>query len=46
VPSGFTSDGLPTGLQIVGRRHDDLGVLDIGAAFEKAMPWSGARPPI
>ncbi len=46
VPSGFAGDGLPTGLQIVGRRHDDLGLLDIGAAFEKAMPWNGARPPI
>ncbi len=37
VPSGFTADGLPTGAQIVGRRHDDLTVLRIGAALERAL---------
>jgi Asp-tRNA(Asn)/Glu-tRNA(Gln) amidotransferase A subunit family amidase len=36
VPSGF-AEGLPTGVQIVGRRHDDLGVLEIGAALERAL---------
>ena len=46
VPSGFTSDGLPTALQIVGRRFDDLGVLRIGAALEAARPWSARRPAI
>jgi Asp-tRNA(Asn)/Glu-tRNA(Gln) amidotransferase A subunit family amidase len=44
VPSGFTCDGLPTGLQIVGRRHDDVSVLEIGAALERVRPWT-ARPP-
>ena len=46
VPSGFTSGGLPTGLQIVGRRFDDLTVLDIGAGLESARPWSERRPPL
>jgi Asp-tRNA(Asn)/Glu-tRNA(Gln) amidotransferase A subunit family amidase len=46
VPAGFTSDGLPVGLQIVGRRFDDLSVLRIGAALEAARPWAKARPPI
>ncbi len=46
VPSGWTSTGLPTGLQIVGRRFDDLGVLRIGAALERARPWAQRRPPI
>ncbi len=46
VPSGFSADGLPTGLQIVGRRFDDLTVLQVSAAFEKAMPWADKRPPI
>ncbi len=46
VPSGFTRDGLPTGLQIVGRRYDDLGALEIGKAFERIRPWNGRRPPI
>ncbi len=46
VPSGFTSAGLPTGLQIAGRRFDDLTVLDIGAALEAVRPWADRRPPI
>ena len=45
VPSGFV-DGLPTATQIVARRHDDALALNIGAAIEKAMPWSQLRPPI
>ena len=36
VPCGFTDDGLPVGLQIVGRRGDDLGVLRLAHAFERA----------
>ena len=46
VPSGFTRAGLPTGLQIVGRRFADSTVLTIGAALEARMPWHGSRPPI
>jgi aspartyl-tRNA(Asn)/glutamyl-tRNA(Gln) amidotransferase subunit A len=46
VPAGFTKDGLPIGLQIVGRRFDDAGVLRAAAAFERARPWAGARPPL
>ncbi len=46
VPSGFTREGLPTGIQIVGRRHDDLGVLEIGAALERSRPWSSRYPQI
>ena len=46
VPSGFTAAGLPTALQIVGRRFDDVGVLCIGAALEVVRPWSGHRPGI
>ena len=45
VPSGFTRDGLPTGLQIVGRRHDDREVLEIGAALEPLIGWPKWRPP-
>lgn len=46
IPCGFTADGLPVGLQIVGRRCDDLGVLQMSAAFEAARPWASRRPPI
>ena len=41
VPCGFNADGLPVGLQIVGQRFDDLGVLQASAAFEAAQPWAG-----
>jgi aspartyl-tRNA(Asn)/glutamyl-tRNA(Gln) amidotransferase subunit A len=44
VPCGFTAAGLPVGLQIVGRRFDDLGVLQAAAAFEQAQPWADKRP--
>jgi aspartyl-tRNA(Asn)/glutamyl-tRNA(Gln) amidotransferase subunit A len=44
VPCGFTKDGLPVGLQIVGRRFDDLGVMQAAAAFEAAKPWADKRP--
>lgn len=46
VPCGFTRDGLPIGLQIVGRRFDDRTVLRAAAAFEKARPWAGKKPPV
>ena len=44
VPCGFTAEGLPVGLQIVGRRFDDLGVLQASAAFEAIQPWADKRP--
>ncbi len=46
IPCGFASDGLPVGLQIVGRWRDDLMVLRAAAAFEELMPWRDRRPPL
>jgi Asp-tRNA(Asn)/Glu-tRNA(Gln) amidotransferase A subunit family amidase len=46
VPSGSSREGLPTGLQIVGRRFDDSTVLTIGATLEDWMPWRDRKPPI
>jgi Asp-tRNA(Asn)/Glu-tRNA(Gln) amidotransferase A subunit family amidase len=46
VPCGFASDGLPIGLQIVGRRFDDLTALRVGAALEAVQPWADKRPPV
>lgn len=45
APCGFTRDGLPIGLQIVGRRFDDALVLRASAALEAARPWARRRPP-
>lgn len=46
VPAGFTGDGLPVGLQIVGPHHGDLAVLQIGHAFEQATLHGRRRPPL
>jgi aspartyl-tRNA(Asn)/glutamyl-tRNA(Gln) amidotransferase subunit A len=46
VPCGFTREGLPVGLQIVGRRFGDATVLRAAAAFEQARPWTDKRPPL
>ena len=45
VPCGFAPDGLPVGLQIVGRWRDDTTVLRAAAAFEAMVPWADAWPP-
>jgi amidase len=43
VPCGFTDDGLPIGLQIVGRHRDDWGVLQLAHAFEAAVDFAATR---
>jgi len=45
VPAGLTDEGLPVGIQIVGRQRDERGVLQLARAFEQtAGPWK--RPPL
>jgi amidase len=44
VPAGFTPEGLPVGLQIVGRYRDDRGVLQLAHAFEQATQYWKRRP--
>jgi amidase len=46
VPCGFTPDGLPVGIQIVGRHQDDFGVLQLAHAFEQATEFWKQRPPV
>jgi amidase len=46
VPCGFTDDGLPVGVQIVGRHQDDFGVLQLAHAFEGATGFGKRRPPV
>ncbi len=45
VPCGFTPDGLPVGLQIVGRHRDERGLLHVAHAFEQATQLWRRRPP-
>ncbi len=44
IPCGWTTDGLPIGLQAVVRRHRDDVALQIGRAMEVAKPWAQMRP--
>ncbi|HUO68126.1 MAG TPA: amidase [Gammaproteobacteria bacterium] len=46
VPAGFTPEGLPVGIQIVGRHREDRSVLELGRAFEQATKFGERRPSI
>ncbi|SAK87887.1 amidase [Caballeronia ptereochthonis] len=46
APAGFSADGLPAGLQIIGPTQGDLGVLQIGLAYDRASGFSKARSPL
>jgi amidase len=45
LPAGFSKDGLPIGLQIVGRPNGELDLLSLAASYESARPWRHLRPP-
>lgn len=44
IPAGFTDEGLPVGMQVVGRRLDEHSVLAASAAFERVRPWHEEYP--
>ncbi|MEM1579150.1 MAG: amidase [Archaeoglobaceae archaeon] len=44
IPAGFSKDGLPIGMQITGRKYDDIGVLKISKAFQEISPWQDVKP--
>lgn len=44
VPAGFGRQGLPTGLQLIGRNRADFAVLQLAHAYEQATRWT-SRPP-
>jgi amidase len=43
VPVGFNQDGLPMGMQIIGRNHADLAVLQLAYSYEQATRWVSKR---
>jgi aspartyl-tRNA(Asn)/glutamyl-tRNA(Gln) amidotransferase subunit A len=45
IPAGFSKDGLPIGLQIVGAQHRDDIVLRLARILEQAHPWPLVAPP-
>jgi Asp-tRNA(Asn)/Glu-tRNA(Gln) amidotransferase A subunit family amidase len=45
VPAGFNADGLPMGMQMIGRPRPDLAVLQLAYAYEQATQWVQRRPP-
>jgi len=46
VPCGFTGSGLPIGMQVMGRLHDDAMVLRVAHTYEQANSWKDRRPSI
>ena len=40
IPAGFIDDRLPVGMQIIGNRYDDAGVLTASHVFEQLRPWT------
>jgi len=45
LPCGFSSDGLPVGLQLIGRRFDEATLLRAAYVYERATPWHRQFPP-
>ena len=46
IPCGFSADGMPIGLHIIGRFGDEATIIAASAAFEAARPWADRRPPV
>ena len=44
IPCGWTNDNLPIGMQIVGKRFEELLILQVSKAFEEIAPWQDKRP--
>ena len=46
VPAGFTPEGLPLSVQLVGRPHDETTLISLAAEIEAERPWADRRPPV
>ncbi len=46
VPAGFTADGLPLAVQLIGRPEDEATLLSLSAQIESERPWTGTTPPL
>ena len=46
VPCGFTPDGLPIGLQLMGNRFEEEGLLEVGHAYQQVTEWRRRQPPL
>ncbi len=44
LPTAWSAGGLPIGVQLAGRRHDEATLLRVGAQLEAALPWRDRRP--
>jgi len=44
IPCGWSKEGLPIGMQIVGKRFDEITVLQVSKAFEEIAPWQDKKP--
>jgi amidase/aspartyl-tRNA(Asn)/glutamyl-tRNA(Gln) amidotransferase subunit A len=45
VPAGFTEEGWPVGMQMIGRRFDETTLFAVAAALERSRPWADRYPP-
>jgi len=46
VPAGFDDDGLPLGVQLVGRHGEETTLLSLAAQLERQRPWADRLPPL
>jgi Asp-tRNA(Asn)/Glu-tRNA(Gln) amidotransferase A subunit family amidase len=46
IPCGISEEGLPIGMQLVGRWFDDQRVLNVAHAYQQATDWALRRPPL
>jgi amidase len=46
VPAGFSAEGMPLSIQVIGRPGDEATLLSLAAQIEAERPWADERPPI